>query len=212
MKSQTLLFFTVASMGWTVPVLAHQVQTHESVGATLHIEPDDGPKAGTPSEVWFALTQAGGTVIPLAQCDCSLTLYDSSQQAIATPTLTPTSAEGFQGIPSTQVMFPEVGAYELVLAGRPTAGSAFEPFELRYDVTVAQRATAAPPIADPVVGATAEATPAELSPMPTPASETSVVFPSSWGWKRLISWAAAVFGVGVVWGVVNSVRSRGGKS
>ncbi|RZM82448.1 hypothetical protein [Leptolyngbya iicbica] len=122
------------------PAIAHEVQFAEDVGATLHIEPNDIARAGAPTDIWFALTQAGGTVVPLAECDCTLTLYDSQANAIETPPLSAISAEGFQAIPGATVTFPEVGAYELRLAGSPQQAGAFTPFELSFEVTVASRA------------------------------------------------------------------------
>ncbi|MGB0564006.1 MAG: hypothetical protein ACPGVO_19730, partial [Spirulinaceae cyanobacterium] len=94
----------------TWPVLAHQIELADGVGATLHIEPNDTPKAGEPSEVWFALTRRGGEIIPLADCDCTLTVYSGSQTAAETdsetdtdpllePTLQPVAAEGYEAIP-----------------------------------------------------------------------------------------------------------------
>lgn len=154
----------------TVEVAAHEVQIAEDVGATLHIEPNDIAQAGVPTEVWFALTQAGGTVIPLAACDCRLTLYEDETTAIAQPPLTAVAAEGFQAIPGATVTFPEVGSYELVLAGRPQQAGQFSPFELRFEVTVASRAAGASvqePPAEDATPATAE------SPATAPASGES---------------------------------------
>lgn len=119
------------------PTLAHQVQVTDTVGATLHIEPNDLPRAGSPHQLWFALTQAGGQIIPLSDCDCTLTLYGSDGTAIASPPLSPISAEGYQAIPGAEVTFPTVGAYELALVGAPQGEATFEPFELSFDVTVA---------------------------------------------------------------------------
>ncbi|MDA0864837.1 MAG: hypothetical protein O2890_00110, partial [Cyanobacteria bacterium] len=136
------------------PAWGHQVEVAADVGATLHIEPNDIPQAGTPTDIWFALTATGGTIIPLEHCDCALTVYDQAGAALATPALSPTTAEGYENIPGSTLTFPTVGAYELVLSGQPssTAAGAFAPFELRFEVTVA--GTAAPPPATPTSTAT----------------------------------------------------------
>lgn len=122
--------------------LAHEVQLSNEVGGTLHIEPNDNPKAGTASLTWIALTRRGGQPIPLADCSCKLSVYAQPYSAgdapIQQPTLSATSAEGRAGIPSATITFPLAGAYELVLQGSPTAAGAFSPFELRFAVTVAQ--------------------------------------------------------------------------
>ncbi len=123
-------------------LLAHQTQISGTVGGTHHFEPNDTPRAGEPNLAWFALTQAGGETIPLGDCDCELAVYpgiDPSPNAtpIATPALKAISAEGLQNIPAAEILFPKVGAYELVLRGRPQGTATFEPFELQFSVTVA---------------------------------------------------------------------------
>lgn len=208
------------------PSLAHKIEVQGDIGATLHIEPDDLPKAGVPSDVWFALTQAGGTIVPLEACECSLTLYDGGGTAIATPGLQPVSAEGFADIPGASVTFPEVGAYELALAGEPSDGGQFAPFELRFEVTVAARAADA---ALPESTATSPESPSDeeiaatdvsvepatdsLTDAETPvAVETPRQPESSFPWRVTALLGGAVLLVGVLWGIVGVKRSPGGKS
>lgn len=121
---------------------AHETEVSGDVGATLHVEPDDNPQAGVASTAWFALTQHGGHLIPLSECNCQLSVYAQPYQEgdapIAQPSLTAVSAEGQAGIPGAEITFPRAGAYELVLQGEPVTDGAFSPFELRFPVTVAQ--------------------------------------------------------------------------
>ena len=85
------------------PASAHKIETAEDVGATMHIEPNDTPRAGEAAQTWFALTRKGGKIIPLTECDCSLSVYSSPRTAeskpIAHPILHPISAERYQCIP-----------------------------------------------------------------------------------------------------------------
>jgi hypothetical protein len=121
---------------------AHEVQISNEVGGTLHVEPNDNPKAGSASLTWFALTRRGGQPIALSECSCSLAVYarprSQNDSPIQRPTLSATSAEGRQGMPSANITFPRAGAYELVLQGRPVQSGGFTPFELKFSVTVAQ--------------------------------------------------------------------------
>lgn len=121
---------------------AHETEISGEVGATLHIEPNDNPKVGTSSLAWFALTRRGGQLIPLSECNCQLAVYAQPHQEgdspIQQPSLTAVSAEGRDGVPGAEVNFPRAGAYELVLKGQPTTTGAFNPFELRFTVTVVQ--------------------------------------------------------------------------
>jgi hypothetical protein len=108
------------------------------MGATLHIEPDDVPRAGEPSLAWFALTRRGGDIVPLAACDCDLTVYAlPSNDVVAQPILEAVSAEGYDSLPGTFITFPQIGAYEIVLEGQPTTPGDFAPFEFQFEVTVA---------------------------------------------------------------------------
>ncbi|MEM0981914.1 MAG: hypothetical protein AAGH78_16795, partial [Cyanobacteria bacterium P01_H01_bin.58] len=195
----------------------HQVQVADDVGATLHIEPDDIPKAGAPTEVWIALTQPGGVVIPLETCECSLTLVDDADAAIATPTLVPVSAEGYVGIPGATVTFPTVGAYELVLTGSPTAGAEFTPFDLRFEVTVAAQtaaqtnASSLETEAEPNVP---EAEPDTATTETATIPETPPQTPSSW---RVMIGVIPILGligitVGILWRILGGRRSPGGKA
>lgn len=125
------------------PAQAHQVQTSDTVGGTLHLEPNDTPRAQADTLIWLALTRRGGRVIPLEDCDCTLRIYQGDAM-LAQPYLQPTSAEGYQDIPSATFTFPAVGTYTLVFEGRPVNEAEFDPFELAYDVTVAAAAPVAP--------------------------------------------------------------------
>ncbi|MEH1825030.1 MAG: hypothetical protein V7L22_06630 [Nostoc sp.] len=142
-----LLFLSclVISMTNLYPASAHKVEVGGDVGGTLHIEPNDNPRAGEPSQAWFALTRRGGRVIPLSQCNCQLAVYAepyaAGEPALLEPELKPVSAERYQGIPGAEVVFPKPGIYELQLNGKPVSGARFKPFEFKFEVTVAGGST-----------------------------------------------------------------------
>lgn len=127
------------------PASAHKVEIASDVGGTLHIEPNDNPRAGEPTQAWFALTRKGGKVIPLAQCNCRLAVYAEPYAAgeppLLEPQLEPVAAERYQGIPGAEVVFPKPGIYELQLNGKPVSGARFKPFEFKFEVTVAGGST-----------------------------------------------------------------------
>jgi hypothetical protein len=124
------------------PVTAHEVETSGNVGAIIHIEPNDRPRAGTPSLVWFALVKRGGQPISLSDCNCAVSVYAQPRQSgdrpIQQPALRAASAEGRSNLPSATVTFPRAGTYDVVLRGSPKTAGAFTPFQLSYTVTVAQ--------------------------------------------------------------------------
>jgi len=160
----------VTSLGFNLgTALAHQVQRTTDVAGTLHIEPNDVPRAAEPTQVWIALTRRGGAVVPLADCRCQLGLYADPYQPgddpLQMPPLEPVSAEGYAQIPGAEVVFPAVGTYTLVLTGKPGADTEFTPFEFTFPVTVAAGAVAET-VPETVPEATPEATPAAPAPAP----------------------------------------------
>ena len=136
------LLSIVLSCTLAVPVFAHKVEISKNVGATIHIEPNDTPKAGKPSLTWFALTRKGGKVIPLDKCQCQLEVYakpyTKASQPVAKPTLKAISAEGYQGIPGAEITFPRAGGYQLILKGSPKVAGDFSAFELSFSINVAR--------------------------------------------------------------------------
>lgn len=154
-----------------IPLQAHKVQISETVGGTLHIEPNDTPRSGEAAIAWFALTRQGGQTIPLEACDCSLSIYSEpvrpDQSPILTPPLKAVSAEQYQGIPGAEIVFPQPGAYQLKLTGEPQENANFEPFELTFDVTVATGKTVSQATPKTTPQSTASPTASESSETPT---------------------------------------------
>ncbi|MGB3202070.1 MAG: hypothetical protein WBA99_14295 [Nodosilinea sp.] len=168
-----------------LPAQAHKTEVSGNVAGTWHLEPDHSARTGEPARVWVALTQQGGRVIPLEQCDCNLAVYRASQPdsaPVMQPTLTAMSPERFENVPGAEITFPEVGKYRIVLTGSPTAGATFTPFELSYTAVAA--------------GGTETTTP------PQPAENQNDIAPSisspdKPGDRRFLWIAIAVGGVGL---------------
>ncbi|OYE00686.1 hypothetical protein CDG79_33785 [Nostoc sp. 'Peltigera membranacea cyanobiont' 232] len=148
MKYLLFLSCLVISITNLYPASAHKVEVAGDVGGTIHIEPNDNPRAGEPSQTWFALTRRGGKVIPLAQCNCRLAVYAEPYAAGEPPLLEPqleaVAAERYQGIPGAEITFPKPGIYELQLNGKPVSGARFKPFQFKFEVTVAGGSTQNP--------------------------------------------------------------------
>ena len=133
----TILFF-----GLTItPIYAHTVKVAEDVGGTLHIEPNDNPKAGVSSETWIALTRRGGKIVPLKDCNCQIEVYlkprVNGSTPLLKPALKPISTSQYQGIPGADIVFPKAGNYEIQISGTPKANANFKAFKLTFPVTVA---------------------------------------------------------------------------
>ncbi|HEY9643830.1 MAG TPA: hypothetical protein V6C57_25295 [Coleofasciculaceae cyanobacterium] len=131
-----------APLLWALPSIAYrQMTTSATVGATMHLEPNDMPHAGRASKTWFMLTQRGGSLIPSANCRCQMVVYDAGNRALSVGTtavhqfpLSPVSVDHHQAI-GTTVTFPKAGTYTVVLSGQAQDKS-FDPFELIFPVVV----------------------------------------------------------------------------
>ncbi len=176
-----------------LPAQAHKTEVSGNVAGTWHLEPDHSARAGEPARVWVALTQQGGRVIPLEQCDCNLAVYRANQAnsaPVMQPTLTAMSPENVANVPGAEITFPNVGEYKIVLTGSPTADATFTPFELSYTTVVAaSSASASTPPPQPAVDQ------GNLEPLPASSDRESVAVPvqASWVWGIAI----AVGGVGL---------------
>lgn len=139
----TMLFLGLA----ITPVYAHNVQVAADVGGTLHIEPNDNPKAGESTQIWIALTRQGGKLIPFKDCNCQMAVYTKPRIKASTPLLKPAlkpiSNSQYQGIPGADIVFPKLGNYEIEISGTPKANANFKPFKLTFSVTVAAGRTTA---------------------------------------------------------------------
>lgn len=127
------------------PTFAHEIKVAADVGATLHMEPNDNPRAGESTQAWFALTRKGGKQISLSECNCQLFVYaqphTAKEPALLEPSLKPVVAERYQGIPGADIIFPKPGIYQLQLSGKPANKGSFKPFKFEFEVVVAAGAT-----------------------------------------------------------------------
>ncbi|MGB3405793.1 MAG: hypothetical protein WBA77_24155 [Microcoleaceae cyanobacterium] len=132
--------FTITIFPKIIPSFAHTVEVSGNVAATFHLEPNHNPKAGETAQVWFALTRKGGEIIPLSKCQCQLSIYTEPRSDTAQPLMSPEleaiSAEKYQGIPGTNIVFPATGRYQLELVGTPKQSNDFQAFKFTYSVTV----------------------------------------------------------------------------
>lgn len=148
-KSKSLFFLLLGTVVFLSPVskiklippgVAHEVKVSGDVAATFHLEPNHNPRAGQKSQIWFALTRRGGQVIPVSECNCQLAIYREPRKANDKPLLQPQikgiSAEKYQNVPGTEVIFPQAGSYQLELKGTPKGNANFKPFQFSYNVIV----------------------------------------------------------------------------
>ncbi|MBI4783906.1 MAG: hypothetical protein HY785_21690 [Oscillatoriophycideae cyanobacterium NC_groundwater_1537_Pr4_S-0.65um_50_18] len=121
----------------TLPSIAYrqQVASSNSVGASIHLEPNDTPQANQASPMQFVLTQRGGGLIPPESCACQVAIYNSANQTIAQNIpLSTASTKASQAI-EAMITFPAADSYTVVLSGQ-SKDDTFQPFELIFPVIV----------------------------------------------------------------------------
>ncbi len=121
-------------------VSAHVLETDNTVGAVIHIDPGDEPIAKQPSAIFFEFKDKED-IFNVDQCNCTVSILKGGSVVytilIESPQLTYT--------------FPEKGDYQIKVAGKPIEEDTFLPFDLVYDVQVAKEAvvSSSPPTQKP---------------------------------------------------------------
>jgi hypothetical protein len=115
------------------PAQAHILATDGSIGAVLHIDPDDDPIAGEQAGFFFDIKDKTNK-FSAASCNCRVDIYEGDKiiysDAIVkdkNPSLN--SASFFY-------TFPQRDVYQVKLIGAPSSPGFFQPFTISYDIRV----------------------------------------------------------------------------
>lgn len=117
------------------PVSAHSLVTDGTIGAIIHVDPDDDPVIGQPAGLHFTF-QDTAERFQLASCRCSAVVKRDGKEL--TSQLLVQSADNSGGL---QYTFPEKGVYSVQVLGVPKTPDAFQPFSLTYDIRVEREGT-----------------------------------------------------------------------
>ena len=109
------------------PAQAHFLKTDGSIGAVLHIEPDDSPIAGKDTPFYIDILDRSGK-FQFSHCVCTVLVKEGGREIISQPLL---SSSGV-------LNFPQQDVYQVSIVGRPEQPGLFQPFTLLYDVRVDQ--------------------------------------------------------------------------
>ncbi len=110
---------------------AHVLETDGSIGAVLHIKPDDNPQAGTPTGYVLYFQDSNGR-FSLGTCDCAVAVVENGKVIHKAPLVVSSSTAS-----ENTVTFPAPDVYSLQVTGRPKTSGVFQPFVLSYIVRVA---------------------------------------------------------------------------
>lgn len=134
MKSKIILLLAgCAALGLlpTAPASSHTLERNDSIGAVLHINPDDDPVAGENTSIFFDVKDQSGK-FAASKCVCSFSVNENGRQ-IEDKQINGTTAE---------YSFPRRAVYIISINGQPRQTGDFQPFTLSYTVRVDKGANA----------------------------------------------------------------------
>ncbi len=131
-----LLFFLTPQTA-----LAHILKSDGSIGAVLHISPDDDPIAGEQSSFYFEFKDKEGKFDP-QKCLCNVTILQSDKDIYSQPLFKDNLEPSLKNA-SFSFTFPERDVYKVKISGTSVGGE-FAAFELIYDIRVERSVNSEP--------------------------------------------------------------------
>lgn len=118
---------------------AHVLESNNTVGAVMHITPNDNPVAGEESGFFFEFKDKENKFRP-DNCTCTFSILQSGKEIYSQSLFQNTTDPSLTNV-SILYTFPKKGTYLVKVTGEPTAVGIFEPFTLSYDIMVEKEAT-----------------------------------------------------------------------
>jgi len=112
------------------PASAHELESDTTIGAVLHIQPNDNPTVGTQTTYRLAFTDTEKK-LNLKDCDCTVEIQRNGNTIEARPLVASSALES-----TNTYTFNEAGEYTLVATGKPKTDDAFSEFTLSYPIRV----------------------------------------------------------------------------
>jgi hypothetical protein len=122
-----VLFVILSFLISSAPVFAHVLQKDGTIGAVIHINPDDDPIIGQEANFFFDLKDTSSKFKP-EECNCAGKILKDGKEVYSTQlfALDPTT-------PGFTYAFPEKGIYIIQIAGAPIATKTFQSFTLSWE-------------------------------------------------------------------------------
>lgn len=137
-RPSILFFFTILFLSFAPLAQAHLLATDGSIGAVLHVDPNDQPIAGSQASFFFEFKDKENTFDP-THCDCTFSVAEGGKTIFSQPL--------FQNAPSPSLTnasvfytFPQKDVYQVKVVGKPTTPNGFQPFTLTWNFRVDQTA------------------------------------------------------------------------
>lgn len=128
-----LLFFVAIYILSPEHAYAHILKTDGTIGGVVHIQPDDDPVVGQPSEVYVELKDTSGA-FNASICDCRVLIRNRTEE-LYTQVLPILEAAAGTLSSSFTYTFPSTDIYSLTITGKAQNGE-FEDFSLSYEFRV----------------------------------------------------------------------------
>lgn len=104
--------------------LGHQTDSNRGVSVTLHVTPDDEPRAGRSSRILVSKVRPSRGRFSWRTCKCYLRVSDSSGRVVLNR-----RAKRRQSF-----TFPRATAYEILFSGRVKRGSSHKRFRVSFAI------------------------------------------------------------------------------
>lgn len=118
---------------------AHVLRSDGTVGAVMHVTPEDDPIAGEPSDFYFEFKDTASRFSPEA-CNCVITIKKAGEEVYSQPLFINNSNPNLQNA-SFSYTFPEKNVYTVEISGKPKTNDSFTSFTLTYDLRVEREKT-----------------------------------------------------------------------
>lgn len=127
---------------WPAAASAHVLKVDGDIGAVLHINPDDNPTTGAPTDYTVSFDDDTGK-FSLPKCTCTVSIVQRGK-VIATRPLAVSSSE----VSEDRYTFTRPDVYIMRFSGKPKRPGTFQPFVLNYEERVTSGRTNVQPIPD----------------------------------------------------------------
>ena len=132
--TKRMLFGLIAgvliALGVPASASAHVLKVDGDIGAVLHINPDDNPTTGSPTDYILSFDDDTGK-FSLPECTCSVAIIENGTTITTKPLVVSGGA-----VSENRYTFAKPGVYTMRFTGSPKTAGAFQSFTLDYEVRV----------------------------------------------------------------------------
>src|SRR5579884_3968741 len=130
-----LLLYLIPNTNPLIPeAYAHVLKSDGSIGAVMHIDPNDDPVANSPATFFFEIKDKTNKFTP-QNCDCRVDIYENGKVIYSDSLFVGGSSNNISS-PVFQYTFPQKDVYQVKVVGTPQQTGDFQPFTLTYDLRV----------------------------------------------------------------------------